>query len=344
MCSSDAPAPPPAPDPVATARAQGDMNQNTAVTQQLLNMTDQVGPDGSLTYSQTGTSTFTGPDGRTYSVPKFTATQTLSPEQLALKALQDKTKTNLGQIGVDQSAKIGALLGTNLKLGNEAAEARLMELGSKRLDPMFARAEGALRTKLANQGIQPGSAAWNAEMTQFSQGRNDAFNNLLLTGRGQANQELLTERNQPINEITALMTGSQVSQPNWVNTPNASVGGVDYAGMVRDNYNAQMEKYKTDVGANNAAMGGMFGLAGTMGSAAMKYGPGLMTAFSDRRLKSDIKRIGTTKQGLPFYEYTIFGERQRGVMADEVERVAPDAVVTHPTGYKMVHYGMLELA
>lgn len=336
----DTPAPPTPPDPTATAQAQGQMNQNTAVTQQLLNMTDQVTPNGTLKYDQTGQSTFVGADGKTYSVPKFTATTTLTPEQQALLDLTNKTKTNLGQIGVDQSKKIGDLLGTNLKLGNEETEARLMELGSARLDPRFAKDEDALRTRLANQGIQPGSAAWNAEMTQFQQGKNDAFNQLLLTGRGQANNELVTERNQPINEITALMSGSQVSNPTFSSTPTTAVGGVDYAGMVNNNYNAQTQQYNTQVGNQNAMMGGLFGLTGTLGSAAMKYGPGLM-AMSDRRLKSNIVRIGTTVLDLPTYEYTIFGRRERGVMADEVEKVMPEAVGTHWTGFKMVDYAML---
>jgi hypothetical protein len=333
----DSPQAPAAPDPYATAKAQGEMNQNTATTQQLLNMTNQVTPDGSLNYAKTGDNSFVGADGKSYTVPQFTATQTLSPAQQVLKALTDQTKQNIGQIGVDQSAKIGSLLGTNLKLGNDATEGRLMELGSKRLDPMFARNEEALRTRLSNQGIQPGSEAWNAEMRQFQQGRNDAYDQLLLTGRGQANQELLSERNQPINEISALMSGSQVSQPSFTNTPQANVAGVDYTGMVNNNYNAAMQKYGMDVSKQNALMGGLFSLGGTAaGMGIYKY--------SDRRLKSDVARVGTTAHGLPLYEYTIGGRRERGVMADEVERVMPKAVVDHPSGFKMVNYSMLGLA
>jgi hypothetical protein len=63
--------------------------------------------------------------------------------------------------------------------------------------------------------------------------------------------------------------------------------------------------------------------------------------MSDRRLKSNIERIGTHKLGIGVYEYDIFGERQQGVMADEVEKVMPEAVVMHPSGYKMVKYGLL---
>lgn len=339
----DAPSPPPAPDPKVTAEAQGAMNQNTATTQQLLNMTNQVTPDGTLTYSQTGNNSFVGADGKTYTVPQFTATQTLSPTQQLLKDLADKTKTNIGNIGVQQSQKIGDLLSTNVNLNNDAIESRLMELGTKRLDPQFARDEESLRTRLANSGIRAGSDAWNAEMQRFGQTKNDAINQLLLSGRGQAVNEILTERNQPLNEIASLMSGSAVSQPNFTSTPQTSVGGVDYAGMVQNNYNAAMDKYKADVSANNAAMGGMFGLGGTLAGGVMKYGMNPLM-WSDRRLKSDVERIGTTAHGLPLYEYTIFGERQHGLMADEVEQVMPAAVITHPNGFKMVNYRMLGLA
>lgn len=339
----DTPSPPAAPDPVKTAEAQGIMNQNTATTQQLLNMTNQVTPDGSLTYTQTGNNTFTGADGKTYTVPQFTATQTLSPTGQKLYDLTNESKLNLGNAGVTASKKIGDILGTSVNLSNDAVENRLMELGTARLTPQFARDEASLRTNLINSGIRPGTEAWNTEMTRLSQNKNDALNQLLLSGRAQSVNEILTERNQPLNEIAALMSGSAVGQPSFTNTPQTNVAGVDYAGMVRDNYNAQNQQYQAKLQQQNAMMGGLFGLGGQLGGAAIKYGaPLIMT--SDRRLKSDINRIGTTVHDLPFYEYTIHGERRRGVMADEVERVMPDAVITMADGYKAVNYSMLGLA
>lgn len=339
----DTPAPPAPPDPTETAKAQSEYNTNTAITSQLLNQTDQVTPYGTLKYTQDGTNTFTGADGKTYTVPKFTATQTLTPDQQRLLDLTNVTKTNLGNIGVSQSAKIGDLLGTNLKL-DTATENKIDQLGAARLDPQFARSEDALRTRLENQGIKPGSEAWNAEMTQFQQGKNDAYNQLYLTGRGQGVQEALTERNQPINEITALMSGSQVSQPNLTSTPTTNVGGVDYGGMVNANYQGQLQNYNSQMQSNSATMGGLFGLGGTLGAAgisAMKS-PATLMMFSDRRLKRDVVRIGELRNGLPIYEYTIFGRRERGVMADEVERVFPAAVAIDPaSGFQMVDYAAI---
>ena len=77
-------------------------------------------------------------------------------------------------------------------------------------------------------------------------------------------------------------------------------------------------------------------------SPAKDQSQGGYTFISDRRLKSNIVRIGTHPLGIGLYEYDIFGERQRGVMADEVEQVMPEAVTTLPThGYKMVRYDLL---
>lgn len=256
------PKPPPAPDPKATAQAQTGTNIDTAIAQQLVNMTGQNTPQGSLSYDQSGFTTFTGSDGKTYQIPKFTANQTLSAGQQELYDIGMGTEKNLAQMGQDQSAKIASLLSQPVNLSNDATEARLMELGSKRLDPQFARDEAALRTRLINQGVREGSDAYNAEMTRFDQGRADARNQLLLGGRGQAVQEALTERNQPINEITALMSGSQVSQPNFTSTPQSGVAGTDYAGMVRDKYAADQANYQQKVQQQQAALGGLFGLLG----------------------------------------------------------------------------------
>ena len=262
---------PAAPDPVATASAQAAANRDTATAQQSMNMVNQVGPDGSLTYSKTGDTTLINSlNGMPYTVPQYTATTTLSDAQQKLYDIGNQTETNIATIGRDQSAKVGELLSKPVTIGNEATEARLFDLGSKRLDPAFARNEEALRTRLVNQGIRPGTAAFDAEMTNFNQGKNDAYNQLLLSGRGQAIQEQLTERNQPLNEISALMSGSQVSQPNFINTPNTQVAGTDYMGAVNKAYDAQYGAYQNQVNQNNAMMGGLFGLAGTLGGAGIR--------------------------------------------------------------------------
>ncbi len=262
---------PPAPDPLKTAQAQTGMNIDTAIAQQLVNMTGQNTPDGSLSYDQSGYTSFTDSNGKTYQIPKYTANQTLSAGQQELYDIGMGTQKNLAQMGQDQSAKIASLLSQPLDINNEDTEARLYELGSKRLDPQFARDEEALRTRLVNQGVRVGSDAYNAEMGQFDQRRNDARNQLLLSGRGQAVQEQLTERNAPINEISALMSGSQVSQPNFTGTPQSGVSGTDYAGLVGQKYAADTANYQQKVQQQQAALGGLFGLLGKAPQAAAGF-------------------------------------------------------------------------
>ena len=66
-----------------------------------------------------------------------------------------------------------------------------------------------------------------------------------------------------------------------------------------------------------------------------------MFAMSDVRLKSNIEKVGDHPIGVGIYEYDKFGKRERGVMAQEVEQVLPEAVITTPSGYKAVNYGLL---
>ena len=68
-----------------------------------------------------------------------------------------------------------------------------------------------------------------------------------------------------------------------------------------------------------------------------------ITTFSDRRLKANIKRIGTHRLGIGIYEFDyVWGEHATGVMADEVKTIMPEAVTRHPSGYDMVDYSKLK--
>lgn len=308
------------PDPVATAAAQANYNQQTAATTQAMNMVDQYNPWGSSVYDQTGTQTIIGADGNPISVPKYTQTTTLSPEQQAIFEQGQVAQGNLAGLAADQSARMREYLSSPFEFDNQAAADWAFDLGSSRLDPRFAQQEESMRTRLLNSGIAEGSAAWNAEMARLGQDKNDAYNQLMLQGRGQAFTEALAARNQPINELSALMSGSQVNLPQFGATPQTGVGGVDYAGMVNDNYQARLK-------SSSAALGGLFGLAGT----AIKSIP-----FSDRRLKTDIKRVGQTDAGTPIYTYRYKwgGPVHMGVMAQDV----PHAAHMDPSGFLKVDY------
>lgn len=79
------------------------------------------------------------------------------------------------------------------------------------------------------------------------------------------------------------------------------------------------------------------GMWGALGQVA---GAGISATWSDRRLKKNIKRIGTHASGLAVYEFDyLWGEHAYGFMADEVMKVKPEAVMVADNGFMMVDYG-----
>lgn len=326
---------PKAPDPKATAAAQTATNVSTALANAQLGNVNQYGPDGSVTYSQNGGQWITDPTSNAkYFIPQYSQTTTLSAQQQAIKNQEDAANLNLGKIAANQSAFLNDYLSKPVNLNNEATEARLMELGRKRLDPIIAQRDEDLRTRLANQGIKAGSDAYARELNTFNQGTNDAYNQLLLNGRQQAVSEALTERNQPLNEIGALLSGSQVSMPTFgAGTNQPSIPTVDYAGLVNQNYQNQLGAYNNQMAQRQGVLGGLFGLGGKL------------ISLSDRRAKKDIKPVGRL-MGHNLYEYSYKGKfddgrKHVGVMAQEAEKKAPGAVSVRSDGLRQVDYGKL---
>ncbi len=315
---------PKAPDPYETAAAQGGMNRDTAVSQQMLNMVDQYNPWGSVKYDQTGETTFTDSQGNIVTIPKFSQTTQYTPEQQAIFDASQAAQGNLANIASEQSAKIQQYLNEPFEFNNQDAEKWAYDLASSRILPQQQQNESALRAQLINSGLRPGTAAWDSEMTRLTNANTDQLNQLALTGRQQAFSEALAQRNQPINEITALMSGSQVSNPAQMSgsTPQTGVAGVDYTGLVN-------QKYQSELASSQSMMGGLFGL----GTA--------LIGLSDRRAKENIKRVGYTDGGMPIYRFNYRGSKNTvmGVMAQDVEKTQPDAVINHPSGLKLVDYG-----
>ena len=316
--------PPPAPDPKVTAEAQTKSNRETAITNfglQAVNQTDASG--NKLTYNQIGT----WADG----TPRYESTQQYSAANQGLFDTNQRTQQTLANIGNEQSSRIRGLLGSNMQLGDNERAGKLADMRRSRIDPQWQQQEEALRTRLANQGVGAGSAAWDAEMRRFGQNRSDAYNQLELDARGTINQEIAAERNAPINEISALMSGSQVTPFQPANAPRVSQANTDVAGITQAAHNANMQAWQAENQSNMGLLGGLFGLA-TPGVQLLK--------MSDERVKENIEKVGNTNNGLGIYQYNFKGDPtpEVGLLAQEVQRKKPSAVVKRPDGLLMVDY------
>lgn len=108
-----------------------------------------------------------------------------------------------------------------------------------------------------------------------------------------------------------------------------------------------VQKYQADVGAYNAQQANEGAMWGGLGNAVGTAGALWMKSGSDIAIKQDIQRVGKLNNGLSLFKYQYKPEYRDtwghgfhiGVMAQEVEKIIPDAVSIHTDGYKMVDYG-----
>jgi hypothetical protein len=186
-----------------------------------------------------------------------------------------------------------------------------------------------------SQNLASGQFANDAEAQRFGQEMQAGqFTN---NARTQGMNEQLALRNQPLNEYSALRSASQVNMPQFQNPQNAQVAPTDTSGDIWNAYNGAMNSAALRSNSNGNFMSGLMNLGGQLGSAWISS-----PQASDERVKSEVEQVGELTPELGLYEYEYTGdplhERQRGVMAHEVERVDPHAVVTDEDGVKRVDY------
>ena len=323
---------PPPPDPKETSAASTSTNVGTAIANAMLGNVDQITPDGTLSYDQTGTYDWRDPyTGRTYNIPTFTATQTLSDDQQAIADQSNAAELNLATLANDQSSFLQDYMAQPIDLSSENVDRYINDRYFDDFADDWTKQQSDLESRLANQGIKLGSDAYERALEEFSQRRSDARDNLYGNMYGLAQNTIAAERNQPINEITALLSGSQVDRPNFVNANMPTIPTTDVAGLINTNYNQRLNQWQQQQAQRQNLLGGLFGL-----------GAGII---SDKRAKKDIEKVGEIK-GHKVYEYRYKGEdkgapKSIGVMAQEVEKKRPDAVSKRSDGYRQVHYGSL---
>jgi hypothetical protein len=305
------------PDANQVNQQQSQSNIATATAQQNLGQVDQVTPLGNQKYTQIGTN----PDG----TPKYQSTITLSPEQQGLYNTSVGNQQQIGNIAQQQVGQVGGLLAQPYKDYSQDRQ-KVEDALMGRLNTQFDKDRGSLEQSLANKGIKQGSAAATNAYGDFNRSVAEGRTSAIL-GAGQEQSRLsqldMAQRGQGLNEVQALMGGSQMQMPSFGQTQGAGVAPVDVSGNAYNSYNAQKEQsngFWNGVGAVGSTLGGW--------------------AFSDERLKTDKEKIGETPGGVGVYNYRMKGSpmMQMGVMAQELKKKQPEAVAKTPSGFLAVDY------
>ena len=279
MCS---PSPPPAPDYTGAAVAQGIANQEAATASSRLNNPNVVNPYGTQTWTEGATAQ-----------DRPTMTQTFSPEQQALYDQSMQTKGLLGGLGTQGATALQGVIGNQLDLSGapaapgsaEQTRTSAYDAIMSRVDEDTAKQRDQRNSELIAAGIRPGNEAYDDAQNLIGRQYNDARQQAILASgqegqrdfnmdtqrRKDAVAEVLLGRQTPLNEINALMSGSQVSNPFAVPgaAQNSNVAPAPLFGGAQAQGAADMNTYNAQAAQNNAMMSGLFSLGGAaMGAPA----------------------------------------------------------------------------
>ena len=226
---------------------------------------------------------------------KWTSKTQLTPDQQRLFDLRENAQeTLLGQANQNIRAPLDfsglAKQQTNLGLNNDFSGERqrvedaLYNRSKSRLDPQFEIGQRDLETKLYNQGVQPGTEAWDRELSSLGRQKQDAYSGartdaitaggaeqsrmygmdyqtanqnatLQNQGRQQGLNELFSMRQTPLQELQLLQGGGTAGAGAAGGRPGAGgqdVANTDIGGAFASDLSARTAGYQGQVATNNA--------------------------------------------------------------------------------------------
>ena len=276
----------------------------------------------------------------------------------------DSSRTAYAQSQDDRGFMLGRrgkLSGLQDTIVNDAAtfntDAKREELASQAsadVNRAFANAEGQNGRAMARMGVNPNSsralAVGNqtaiAKAAALAGASTGARTGARLEGRALIDRASNTLAGYPAMGMQATGAGAGIGA-SGISIANTGLAGLNSGAMAAGGLAGQM-------GQNASGMYGVQQQAATAsaGQAAEKKGAMLGTiatlgaAFiSDRRLKCDIVAVGEHEAtGLKLYDFAYKADpsrRYRGVMADEVVQIKPEAVTQGEDGYSRVNYAAL---
>jgi hypothetical protein len=141
----------------------------------------------------------------------------------------------------------------------------------QRLQPQMAQSKEMQDAQLANQGIVPGTQAYDNAMRTFNQGQNDLLTSAQIQGMNTGLQAQALQGTQA-GQIKSLAT------PNLINAPQqAAVAGPDYMGALGTQTNANIAAQNAALGQQTNQAAGLYGL-GSAGILGLAANPGLVSS------------------------------------------------------------------
>lgn len=289
---------PSAPDPYKVAGAQTQSNEATAQFNKALNLNNYTNPFGSQETSPIGTA----PDGAPIYQTSISASE-------PLQSLINGSMTQAGNANGMLNNAIFGLGGINSQLGtlgqqinpqaaqqaNQQGQQAAYAAQTQYLNPQFAQGQSSLESQLANQGLVPGSQAYDNAMTNFNNSKQQAYSNAanqsVLTGSQIGAQmlqnnlaavgaqgNLLGQQGANYGQQASLsqLPFSQLSSlaalvPGNTGTAQASAQPANIAQAFQNQYQGQLNAYNSDQQSANSTNSAIAGVASAAAMAAAVF-------------------------------------------------------------------------
>lgn len=169
----------------------------------------------------------------------------------------------------DDDRMMTQLANQGIKLGSDAFSDAMVDRGAIRNDARLATigAAGQEQSRLVDQDMRLSAfdndlADRNFNAQQSIEARRDQE-------RGIAREEQFAYRAQPIQEISALLSGSQVALPQFSQSRPATLPTTDVAGLINNNYAQRLGAWQTDMQNRQSLTGGILGGIGSIAAGGL---------------------------------------------------------------------------
>lgn len=251
----------------------------------------------------------------------------------------DKTLNNLTSYAATASQNLNNMGNYNFAISasdeaRQRAEQSTYQSYTDLMTPTFANQTNDLQTRLINQGLSVGSEAYQRAMTDLQNSQNSALNQA-------AYQSVINGQSaysQSLNDQISAANFSNMAQSNYINqllkALQNSVSGYDNAMNQYSIQNRAEERISNNQYKNEQEQTGVGD--NFINSAATAA---IMMA-SDKNLKENLTPVGKLDNGLTVYCFNFKGSNisQIGLVAQEVQKLHPEAVAKGDDGFLKVNY------
>lgn len=252
------------PSPQAQAAAQIDVNKKTTAMNLAAGRPDQITPTGSIKYTQSGTDQFGN--------PTWTATSELSPENKALLDRLLSSRGDVAEAGGNLAQNIAGAYGDIPDFGEAASSLtnKMLTRQAAYMDPYYKQQTENLENKLRNQGLIPGTPAFDRAMRTLLQTQNESRGQFLNQAQPIAFAQAMQNYQKPLDVIQQIMgmTGPMGIDPTQI----AGIGqntSPNMSQIMQNNYQAKLAQNNAMWQAIGSIVSGGMGLPTGVGSSTI---------------------------------------------------------------------------